>query len=360
MDAYLNAIGTAVPPNDVHRAFVEVVPGFLSCDRQRSAFEKMARRSDIEHRFSTLSPAPADARGDRYDAEGFYRPGAFPSTGERMARYEREAPDLADAALGDLGRRLGHDWRQGVTHLVVTTCTGYAAPGLDGHLIARHGLASTVERTMIGFMGCNAALNAYKLARHIVRSDADARVLVLNLELCGLHFQESGRLETALMFLLFADGAAASIVSREPSGLKLDGFASDIAPGTEGQITWNVRDNGFDMWLSGQVPRIIARALPGHMDLLDRRFGKRPFDLFAVHPGGRTILDAAEIGLGIDELQLDVSRSVLRDYGNMSSATLPFVLARMMQDQGQARHGVALGFGPGLSIESMVFREAAA
>lgn len=362
MHAYLNAIGTSVPETDVHAAFVTGVPLLLSEEKDRKAFRKLADRSGIAHRYSGIVPAPAHELAERYDAEGFYRPGAFPTTGARMRRFERDAPPLADAALAALGSALDRPWREGVTHLVVTTCTGFVAPGLDTHLIAAHGLDSRVERTLIGFMGCNAAMNALKTARHIVRSEPDARVLVLNIELCTLHLQEitpETQLNTALMFLLFADGAAASLVSAEPTGLRLDAFASDIAPATEDKITWHIGDNGFDMWLSGQVPRIIARTVPAHVEGLRNRIEGGQVDLWAVHPGGRTILDAVETSLRLPEDALALSRGVLRDYGNMSSATLPFVLKRVMDAPQQGRPGIAMGFGPGLSIESMIFREAA-
>ena len=220
--AYLNAIGTAVPANDVHEAFLQIVPDLLA-PRDRRVFSRMARRSGIRHRHSTLVPALTQ---ERHDADGFYRPAAFPATSARMRRFEAEAPDLADAALSDLAERLGRDWRPGITHVIVATCTGFYAPGLDSEVIARHGLQSDVERTTVGFMGCNAAVNAWKLARHVVRSDPSARVLVLNVELCTLHLQERMPLQTALMFMLFADGAAASLVSAEPRGLALEAFCA--------------------------------------------------------------------------------------------------------------------------------------
>jgi predicted naringenin-chalcone synthase len=355
--AHLNAVGTAVPPHDVHQAFIDLVPDLLSDDRARRTFERMSARSSIEHRYSSLE---AGRGADGYDVEGFYRRGAFPSTAARMARFERDAPALVDAALRDLERRLDPGWQAGVTHLVITTCTGFAAPGLDAYLVRRHGLDSRIERSILGFMGCNAGMNALKLARHIVRSEPAARVLVLNVELCTLHLQDRMPLETALMFLLFADGAAASLVSREPVGLELTAFASDITADTEDKMTWRIGDSGFDMWLSGEVPRLIAASLPAHVAALRERLRPEPAALWAVHPGGRSILDAVESSLGLAPEDLAASRQVLRDYGNMSSATLGFVLQRLLASPGAGRSGVATGFGPGLSIESMLFREAAA
>jgi predicted naringenin-chalcone synthase len=296
-------------------------------------------------------------RAERYDTEGFYRPGTFPSTAARMGRFARDAPALVDAALADLDRRQGRYWRDGISHVVICTCTGFAAPGLDQHLIDAQGIDRRVERVLIGFMGCNAAINGYKTAWHIVRSDPGARVLVLNIELCSLHFQEGTPLGTALMFMLFGDGAAAVVVSAEPSGLAMLGFGSDILPQTRDRITWKIGNEGFDMWLSGRVPEAIREHLPAHVESLRREFCAAPV-LWAIHPGGRSILDAVESSLCLSAEDLSASRSVLRDYGNMSSATLPFVLQRMMDRPQDGRVGLATGFGPGISVETMLFREA--
>lgn len=359
MPAYLNEIGTAVPTNDVHAPYLEIAPYFLPSESERKSFAKMAKRSGISHRYSTLEPADPSRWTDRYDAEGFYRPGAFPSTGERMRRYAREAPALVDGAIADLAARAGPGWADGLTHLVICTCTGFAAPGIDLHMVNAHGIPSTVERTLIGFMGCNAAINGYKTARHIVEANPKARVLVLNVELCGLHFQENAPLQTALMFMLFADGAAAALVTADPSGFALESFRSDMLPDSAGHITWDIGDNGFDMWLSGRVPRTIFKSLPGHFETLAADAGGRAIDLWAIHPGGRTIIDAVEAALDLAPDDVAYSRGVLNDFGNMSSATLPFVLQRMLSEPRAGRTGVAIGFGPGVSVESMVFSEAA-
>ncbi len=345
--AHLNAIGTAVPPHDVHEAFIAYVLTSLRDERTKWLFERMVERSGISRRRAVVDPL-----------EGFYAPGAFPDTAARMRRFERDAPELVAAALDSLEAQC-RTWRKGLTHLVVTCCTGFYAPGLDLELVERFGLEPTLERTLIGFMGCNAAFNALKLARHAVRSDPDARVLVINLELCSLHLQEISELDKMLMFLLFADGCAASLVSAEPSGLALDRFASGLLPDSRDQITWHIGMDGFDMRLSGRVPRTISRHLPVHVAGL---LGQRPvseIELWAVHPGGRSILDAVQQSLGLGHDHMAPSRAVLRDCGNMSSAAVMFVLARMMARVPTGRLGCAMGFGPGLSVESLLFREAA-
>lgn len=351
--AYLNAVGTAVPLHDFHTRFLEVGPNQLADPRHHKLFHRMAERSGIAARRSVLKPALSSSE---YDNAGFYRPGEFPTTAPRMQKFETEAPLLAEAAVADLGERLGPNWQAGVNHLIVTCCTGFAAPGIDQHLVARFGLDPGIERTFVGFMGCSAAFNALKLARHIVRSEPRARVLCVNVELCTLHFQETGELDQTLLFLLFADGAAASLVSADPTGFSLDRFASAIVPDTRDAITWRVGDNGFDMRLSGQVPRHVEAAVPAHVAAL---LGQEPVEsvaLWAVHPGGRTILDAVESGLKLGGDALSASRSVLSRFGNMSSATIMFVLGALLDTRPAAgTRGVALGFGPGVGIESFSF-----
>ncbi|SLN60939.1 type III polyketide synthase [Roseisalinus antarcticus] len=352
MDVFLNAVATAVPPNDVHGAFLQIAPQFLKDPRERAVFSRMATRSGIEHRYSSLEPS---AEADRHDVVGFYKTGNFPSTGARMARFKADAIVLLDKVLAELAKREGADWADGITHVVLATCTGFAAPWIDAHLVRAHGLAPTVQRLLIGFMGCNAALNAFGTAGNIVTANPEARVLVLNIELCTLHFQEGTPLATALTFMLFADGAAASIVSADPHGLQFERFASRIAPDSEEAISWHIGDSGFDMVLSGEVPRIVGDVSPAHV----RALVDDPDEvaLWAIHPGGRTILDAVERHCDLPPEALAVSRGVLRDFGNMSSATIPFVLNRMLEEPSQGRLGVSLGFGPGVSVEGMAFRE---
>lgn len=354
--ACINAIGIAAPPNDIHGKFVDYVTNGLNDPREKTVFRRMAARSGIARRLSVLTPDP---RPGRIDGQDFYRSGAFPATSVRMARFAAEAPRLAIAAVEDLSARVGAGGIIGLTHLITVTCTGFTAPGIDIALIERFGLSPEIERTQVGFMGCNAAFNALKLARHIVRSDPRARVLVVNVELCTLHFQQPQSVDEALMFLLFADGAAATLVTADAYGLTLDRFSQAILPDTKAEITWAIGDQGFDMHLSGDVPRHIARHLPAHVAGLLGQMPLSDIDLWAVHPGGRSVLDAVEGALGLPAPALRTSRDVLHDHGNLSSVTVPFILHRMMASSGRGRRGVALGFGPGLGIESLTFREAA-
>ncbi len=345
--AYLNRIATAVPEHDVHDVFVVFAEQMLVDPRLRTVFRRMVSRADIAHRYSFLDPQGGTTSS--YDAHEFYQLGDFPNTSRRMELFEQSAPVLMRKAVDQL--RLSEEERSGITHVLVTCCTGLYAPGLDFEIVDHLGLSPDVERTMVGFMGCYAAINALKLARHIVRSEPEASVLLLNLELCTLHFQETQELEQVLSFLVFADGAAASLITAHEHGFALDSFKAMMVPETRELITWKIRGLGFDMLLSGKVPAELGRALH-ESELMAERSG---IDLWAVHPGGRSILDAVETALELPADALAVSREVLSCFGNMSSATVMFVLQRMMQRAQPGQRGCAMAFGPGLIAETMRF-----
>jgi predicted naringenin-chalcone synthase len=353
VEAYLNEIATAVPDYDVHSKFVDTAPSLLSEERHRALFKRMALKAQIDHRYSFLNPHP-DATGFDTTA-GFYRRGAFPDTETRMRFYKRYAFTLAKRALDHLNFA---EHKDSITHLILTTCTGFYAPGIDLQVVEHYGLSPSVERTVVGFMGCYAGINALKLARHIVRSEPSSKVAILNLELCTIHLQETDDLEQVLSFLIFADGCSASLVSREPVGIELQSFTSTILPNSSDQITWHIGGRGFDMVLAGRVPSTICQGLPSFLGRI--LGGQRPEDIahWAIHPGGRTILDAVQKSVGLSEDTLRHSRDVLRRFGNMSSATVMFVLREMLQPGTVAGRGCAMAFGPGLTTESMLFQTA--
>jgi predicted naringenin-chalcone synthase len=352
--AYINRIATGVPPNDVHDMFVRYALSLFGTDERKSSLlGRMADKSGIEHRYSFLTPTADWETSPQLDTDAFYIRGKFPETGTRMRMFEQRAPALAADTVDKL--QLGAE-RDRITHLVITSCTGFSAPGLDFELIDRCGLPASVERTMVGFMGCYAAINALKLARHIVRSEPQARVLVVNLELCTLHLQETGDLAQMLCFLLFSDGCAAALVSAEPTGIALDSFRAMTLPGTRDLMSWHIRDLGFDMRLSGQVPIAIYEALRRGSNEILAAAPNGAVDLWAVHPGGRSVLDAVERAFDLAPAALAVSREVLRRYGNMSSATVMFVLDALMRAGTRGRNGCAMSFGPGLTAETMLFR----
>lgn len=348
--AYINRIATAVPDHEVHQFYLGLAALMLPADR-RKVFSRMSELSGIESRYSCFAPA-SDPDGPAADLAGAFAWGAFPGTAARMRMYDEAAPALA--RKGVAGLDLGEDVA-GVTHLIVTTCTGFSAPGIDLDLVAHCGLSPAVERTVIGFMGCYAAISALKLARHIVRSDPEARVLLVSIEVCTLHLQQSTELEKLLSFCLWGDGCAAALVTAEPQGIELDSFHAVVAHERRDLMTWSIRDQGFDMFLSGQVPTAIYETLRTNRDAV---LGDRPteaIDLWAVHPGGRSVLDAVERALNLTPAALASSREVLRLFGNMSSATIMFVMKEMLKTR-PGLLGCAMSFGPGLTAETMLFR----
>lgn len=343
----INAIGTATPDHDIHQAFIDWAKPRVTDPRESALFSRMAGRSGIAHRWSVLPRA--ENGGSPVAPGGFYDIDPLPPTSARMAHYAEHAPSLAMQAIGKLGP-LGD-----ITHLVVASCTGFTAPGVDQILAEGLGLASSVERLLVGFMGCYAAVSALRSARHIVRSDPDARVLVVTVELSTIHLQPESALEPLLAMLQFGDGAAAAIVTADGPGLSLDDpFAATLSD-SAALISWHIGDQGFSMHLSGEVPGRIGEALRSadFRATLTGGTEARTIDAWAVHAGGRSILDAVAHGLDLDPHALDVSRSVLERFGNMSSSTLMFALADFMDRS--PRRGVALAFGPGLAAEGFRF-----
>ncbi len=337
-----------MPRHDVHPEFLGWARQKLASSRDLRLFERMAARSGIGHRWSVLPQRYSPTAGG-----GFYDASAWPGTAARMAVYAQEAPALACAAIKELGTKAEID---GISHLVVASCTGFIAPGIDQIIARRLGLAPSVERLLIGFMGCYAAVAALRSARHIVRSDPSARVLVVTVELSTLHLQQTTDLQSLLAMLQFGDGAAAALVTAEPGGFLIEHpFATTLAHSEE-LIRWRITDEGFAMHLSGEVPKRIAAALADEAFASAAMAGRvaSSIDGWAVHAGGRSVLDAVERSLSLPSDALDTSRGVLADCGNMSSATLMFVLERLLAGPPVTR-GVAIAFGPGLAAEGFAF-----
>ena len=346
----LNALATAVPGHDIHQAFIEWATSRLGDERVRAIFIRMAARSGIDHRWSVLPPTGAG--GSPVAADGFYDVPGLPPTSVRMAAYAEHAPDLAMRAIAGLGDALDP---ARVTHLVVASCTGFVAPGIDQILARRLGLSATVERVLIGFMGCYAGVTALRTARHIVRSEPDAVVLVVSVELSTLHLSLADAPEPLLAMLQFSDGAAAGIVSAAASGLELGEGRSLALDDSEELIRWDIGDKGFEMTLSGEVPGRLRETL-ARPDVQRELFGDAGAPpLLAVHAGGRSVLDAVEHALAVAPEALGDSRAVLARFGNMSSATILFVLTDMMA-RGARGDGLAIAFGPGLAAEAIRFR----
>jgi alpha-pyrone synthase len=351
--AHINRIATGVPAHDIHGTYLHFARTLLVAPRARNVFDRMVAKAQVEHRFSVLAPA-AEPEGRSVDRDGTYLRGQFPTVARRMELFETYAPELAIDTIAKLD--LGATTKR-ISHVIVTSCTGMYAPGLDLEIVERCALDPSVERTMVGFMGCYAAITGLKLAHHIVRSAPESHVLLVNLELCTLHLQETINIERMLSFLIFGDGCSASLISAEPVGLTIDRFHTAMLPGTSELITWKVRDLGFDMFLSGHVPVAISRGLESVAGAILDGAMPEAIDLWAVHPGGRSILDAVEHGLTLDPTLLAASRAVLQSFGNMSSATVMFVLESLLASAKPGERGCAMSFGPGLTAETMLFHK---
>lgn len=355
----LHGIGTAVPLGSITRdeaiALAEHVGNRES--RQTALLQRIHQRSGVSQRGSVLIADQAD-QDSFLDRVPFYSD-TNPSTEERMALFRRHAADLALnaslAALSDSGVAV-----QAITHLITVCCTGFDAPGVDLALIERLGLNPEVQRTHVGFMGCHAALNGLRVARAFAEADPDAVVLICCVELCSLHLQYGGDPEQVVTNALFADGAAAVVASAQlPSSfpaLVLEANGSTVIPGSSDLMHWRIADHGFSMGLSPQVPETVAQALRPWLDawLCDWDLSLASISSWAMHPGGPRILSACAEVLGLSADQLLISRAVLNEHGNMSSATVLFILDRLRRS---AMPGpcLALAFGPGLCAEAALF-----
>lgn len=294
----------------------------------------------------------------------------FPGTKARNELYAVEASRLyleAGRAALDATPGIG---AADVSHVITVSCTGFYAPGPDYVLARDLGLPAGVQRYHLGFMGCYASIPALRLAAQICEADVSAVVLVVSVELCTLHLRSSNDPDTIVASSLFADGAGAGIVTARPleageRAFELDRFATRITPVGEGDMAWKIGDHGFEMVLSNAVPAIIGDHITGALEplfehddalaaaLRDDTSGEA-IEHWAIHPGGRSILDKVEARLALTEAQLVPARATLHDYGNMSSATVLFVLRHIL-DQADAADGdrvAAMAFGPGLTVET--------
>jgi predicted naringenin-chalcone synthase len=357
----IRAIGTAVPEHSLPQdAIAELMVkahrlGTADARRLRALYRlsHIGRRhgciGDPERPLGSIEPHLADPVHV-----------AAPSTRERMQLYAREAPALLLRACADLFSRPGAPVPEAVDHLVIVSCTGFLAPGLDVHLARELGLRRDVARTLVGFQGCHAGLAALRIAADICCARPGASVLVGCVELCTLHFQSEPTDDNLLANALFADGAAAALIcgpdapSATAPRLDVVDTRTLLHPDSLDHMTWQVGDTGFTMHLSDRIPRVLGEvARPLVEDLL----GARPHDelarcFWAVHPGGAAILEAVQRALELSRQCLAESWDVLGRFGNMSSPTIYFVLREVLGSGHRQGTGLAVAFGPGLTVEA--------
>jgi predicted naringenin-chalcone synthase len=338
----------------------------VSEPRAKRLIEMIYERTGIETRYSACDDFMKD------DGELFRTlpDGSMnsPTTGQRNALYAKAARALAVKLAHKTLAECPQFAKSDITHLVFASCTGFANPGPDYHIIRELGLNENVERYTVGFMGCYAAFPALRMAAQFCEANPQAVVLVMCLELCSLHLQVSDKPESIVANALFADGAAAAIVSaREPARdrpfYRLHGFQSALVPSSEAHMAWDIGDHGFNMVLSAYVPELIGSNIREMIGgILDKRgLALADIDEWAVHPGGRAILEQIEEQLALPATALDMARSVLRDYGNMSSPTVLFVLKGFLEEAETERAMTcAIAFGPGLTVETAVLERCGA
>jgi len=372
--AAILGIGTSVPPTSYTQQFALDFLSRLSAfsDKDRRFLRRLYQNTAIDKRHTVI-----DDYGKDPSAYTFYPKNdqLLPEPGleARNDVFIRESDRLSEQAVRSLFSTLPHFDPQAVTDLITVTCTGFSAPGFDLHLVKELGLRRDIHRSHVAFMGCYAGFPAMRLARDICVANPGAHVLIVAVELCTLHFQLKPQLDFMIANALFADGAAAVLVGPASDGgqahgegasfgqkgrLLLDGFASRIIPESEQAMAWKIGERAFDMRLSAYVPRLIETNIRPIVEDLLRAAGDgfADIDIWAIHPGGRAILDRSAAALNVPESALVHSYGVLREYGNMSSATIFFVLQRILQD---SRSGTvfATAFGPGLTVESGLFRK---
>ncbi|UYZ62650.1 type III polyketide synthase [Hymenobacter weizhouensis] len=368
MTSYLCAIGTANPPHRIPQLHIaDFMASALQLDEAGTRkLRALYRVSGIGQRYTVLPDY-----GRTSGAFEFFpnTPGLepFPSVGARMAEYRRHALPLSVQAAHACLAQLPEVEVSSITHLITVSCTGMYAPGLDIELVAALGLPRHVQRTCVNFMGCYAAVNALKLADAFCRADARARVLLVCTELCTLHFQKSTEDDHLVSNALFGDGAAAALVQSRPAAtgpsLALTAFHCGLEPEGQQDMAWHINDFGFEMTLSSYVPRMIEQGIGRLTEALLAHLPVRLADIraFAIHPGGRKILESIEHALGLSAHDNRFAYQVLRDYGNMSSVTVLFVLRELLASLSPTdAHAPVLSFafGPGLTLEAMLLHVA--
>ncbi|WP_373524068.1 type III polyketide synthase [Aquiflexum sp.] len=358
MNNHIVSIGTANPGKPILQAqigeFMKMAHGLDSQEARKLNF--IYRHTGIENRYSVID----DFRYEDPEKFNFFPSNAtlepFPSTKKRMGLFEKSGLGLAKAAILDCMQKTKHQTSD-ITHLILVSCTGMFAPGLELEIMHSMDFQKDIERYAIHFMGCYAAFNGIKLADRICDSDPKAKVLILSVELCTIHFQKNYNEDNLLANALFGDGAAAALVMRDEEGLAIKKFHSRVFKEGEKDMAWSIGDFGFEMRLSKYVPELLSKGLFEINDYLEEKFQLSKIKNFAIHPGGKQILQKVEEVFGIGKSQNLPSHEILKNFGNMSSATILFVLKKWLTDPLPSGDLLAMGFGPGLTLETLLLEK---
>lgn len=358
-------IGTAVPVNRLDQADTALRLTEALKDHPESArwAKRIFRQCGVQTRYTCEPNLLEPASSCRYFPQSSGT--EAPSTAERMKTYKKESVplglDAARRALLDAGVEASE-----ITHLITVSCTGQFLPGLDTALAEGLGLAPAVNRIPLNFLGCAAGLKAICLSKQLVSGNPSAKALIVCVELCTLHIQPSSQREALFGASFFGDGASSCVVgcpSSEPGAehraiFQLGQELSVLLPDCAGEMVWEVGNYGFDLYLSPDIPKLIGRWIPDEVARL--LSGDSGTELWAIHPGGRGIVEKLQDSFELADRQVRPSLEVLRQYGNVSSATLLFVLHEIRREQlelgSRTASGIALAFGPGLSAEMLRIR----
>lgn len=356
--SYLSAIETAVPQYRYHQN--DLAEFFQNTAKDTSIKRKMkmvAHKSGIQTRYSVL----ADFGNHPSDFTFFEKNWDLsPSVSltKRMEIYKTNALQLSIAAIQKIANF--ESIKNSITHIITVTCTGLFAPGMDIELIQALNLNPKTQRSSINFMGCNAAIIALNQANSICNSQPNAKVLIVCTELCTIHIQNSFTDDYLLSNSLFSDGSAAAIVSSKPqnsteySDLAITSFNSLIIHEGQNDMAWQLSEYGFLMSLSAYISNLINGNISKMLS--DLNIQKDKINFWAIHPGGKKILDDFAKVFDFKNNELVSAYHVLKNYGNMSSPTILFVLKELMENNEKKRSGDTIftaAFGPGLTIETM-------
>ncbi|MES2701090.1 MAG: type III polyketide synthase [Bacteroidota bacterium] len=335
-------------------AFMEAAYG--AGEKEKRILKHLYNHSGIDTRYSVIPDftLPQD-QWEFFPRTPDLEP--FPNLDHRMQWFSKYALPLSLASANKCIN--GVIEKDEITHLITVSCTGMSAPGLELQLMEAMDLNANTSRSAVNFMGCYAAIHGLKNAADIVNANPAAKVLVVCTELCSLHFQKVFTQDAITAPLLFADGSAAVLICADDDsrkGVRLDSFYAEVLKDAKDSMSWKLSSMGFVMTLASDVPDIF-RADIGQ--LKDRALAKAGLSddevkYWCIHPGGKRILEAIGKGLNLTEVDLAASAKVLREYGNMSSATVLFVLKEMWDTFPPGEHAFAAAFGPGLTMESII------
>jgi alpha-pyrone synthase len=366
MKSFLKSIGTAVPSykNEQQKIAQFMAEAVGMNEEDEHKLTTLYRASGIGYRHSVI-PDFGLAKGSYTFFPNTKDLEPFPTVGKRMDLYKQEAFPLVLKAVEACFDGAKEILPSTITHVITISCTGMYAPGIDIELVEALGLRKSVQRTNINFMGCYAAFNGLKVADAICKADSKATVLLVCVELCTIHYQKSNHPDQLLSNALFSDGAAAVLINSTPpkegNALSLENFHCDLASEGKQEMAWRVSDFGFEMILSSYVPDLIRAGIKKLTDQLLASFSKEAneIDYYAIHPGGKKILEVIEDILHLDKQKNKYAHTILREYGNMSSATVLFVLKEIMSSlstEDTHKSILSVAFGPGLTLESMLLK----